>query len=246
MLAMADQNGYVGASVPGLASRARVSLEACLAALDAFQKPDEWSRTKEFEGRRIAEADGGWILLNHAKYRAAREADERRDYMKNYMRDKRAAEALTPVSNVSPSKPGLAQAEAEAKADTKAKQKKEPVRGSRLPQGWKPDAELALWASSERPDLDHARELASFRDYWQAVAGAKGVKLDWPATYRNWIRRANGGIQRAAANSAPSKARQKINNLQEFRNGLAKGRNSDGVPAADMPLLGSPTDRRPD
>ena len=69
MLAMADQHGYVGASIPGLASRARVPLEACVAALECFKAPDPYSRTKDHDGRRIAEADGGWVLLNHAKYR---------------------------------------------------------------------------------------------------------------------------------------------------------------------------------
>jgi hypothetical protein len=28
-----------------------------------------------------------------------------------------------------------------------------------------------------------------FRDYWISVPGSKGVKLDWLATWRNWIRR---------------------------------------------------------
>lgn len=29
----------------------------------------------------------------------------------------------------------------------------------------------------------------SFRDYWRAAPGAKGVKSDWAATWRNWCRR---------------------------------------------------------
>lgn len=33
-------------------------------------------------------------------------------------------------------------------------------------------------------------ELAKFRDYWAAQPGQKGVKADWPATWRNWCRRA--------------------------------------------------------
>lgn len=28
----------------------------------------------------------------------------------------------------------------------------------------------------------------SFKDYWISLSGAKGVKLDWLATWRNWIR----------------------------------------------------------
>jgi hypothetical protein len=30
-----------------------------------------------------------------------------------------------------------------------------------------------------------------FRDYWIAQPGQKGVKTDWDATWRNWVRRQN-------------------------------------------------------
>jgi hypothetical protein len=70
MLAMADKNGEIQASIPGLADLCRVSLEDCETALNAFLSPDKYSRTKDFEGRRIQEIDGGWALLNHPKYRA--------------------------------------------------------------------------------------------------------------------------------------------------------------------------------
>lgn len=69
MLAMADQDGIVEASVPSLAKRAGVSREECERALTFFLSPDPDSRTKDNEGRRIESIDGGWKLLNHAKYR---------------------------------------------------------------------------------------------------------------------------------------------------------------------------------
>ena len=71
MLAMANRDGFVHSSVPGLAHRARVSLEACEAALETFKSPDPYSRTVDYEGRRIEAVDGGWILLNYLKYREA-------------------------------------------------------------------------------------------------------------------------------------------------------------------------------
>jgi len=80
MLAMKDKDGYVGASVPGLARRAGVSLEECEAALDKFLAPDTYSRTKENQGRRIVVADGGWTVLNHFKYRNTLSAEDRREY----------------------------------------------------------------------------------------------------------------------------------------------------------------------
>lgn len=61
------------------------------------------------------------------------------------------------------------------------------ARGCRIPDGFPTDAELA-WCRQERPDLDAAFVGSKFRDYWLAVAGAKGRKLDWPATWRNFVR----------------------------------------------------------
>lgn len=63
-----------------------------------------------------------------------------------------------------------------------------PRRASRLPAAWEPSADLALWARQERPDLDPLKTLERFRDYWTAKAGKDGTKLDWDATYRNWVR----------------------------------------------------------
>lgn len=78
MLAMKNQHGEVEASIPGLAKFAHVSLEATEGALAKLMAPDPYSRTKEFEGRRIEEIDGGWLVLNHTKYKnKASEDDER-------------------------------------------------------------------------------------------------------------------------------------------------------------------------
>jgi len=93
MLAMCDRTGEVHASVPGLAKRAGVTLQQCNAALACLESPDEYSRTKSHDGRRIREIDGGWELLNHAKYRALLSAEERREYNKNKQAQYRAEKA---------------------------------------------------------------------------------------------------------------------------------------------------------
>ena len=38
--------------------------------------------------------------------------------------------------------------------------------------------------------LDVSAVWDQFRDYWLAIPGRQGVKLDWQATWRNWVRRA--------------------------------------------------------
>ena len=61
-------------------------------------------------------------------------------------------------------------------------------RGSRLPQDWFLTKSMGDWATQERPDLDVRQVAEQFKDYWFAQAGQKGVKLDWDATWRNWVR----------------------------------------------------------
>lgn len=79
MMAMADQHGCVGASIIGLAKQAGVSIEQCEKAIEKFLSPDKYSRTPDYEGRRIEKIDGGWVLLNHAKYRRLMSAEDRRE-----------------------------------------------------------------------------------------------------------------------------------------------------------------------
>ena len=65
---------------------------------------------------------------------------------------------------------------------------KENKKGSRLSQEWFLTKSLGDWATQERPDLDVRQVAEQFKDYWIAQPGQKGVKLDWDATWRNWVR----------------------------------------------------------
>lgn len=78
MLALADKNGEVMATVPGLSRLACVPVDDCLVALQKFMSPDAFSRTPDDQGRRIEEVPGGWHLLNHDKYRAMASKEENR------------------------------------------------------------------------------------------------------------------------------------------------------------------------
>jgi len=93
MLAMADRDGVVHASVPGLAKAAGVPLEACEAALSKFLAPDPYSRTPDNEGRRIGKVAGGWELLNYLKYRLLMDADDQREKTAARVRKFRARNA---------------------------------------------------------------------------------------------------------------------------------------------------------
>ena len=57
---------------------------------------------------------------------------------------------------------------------------------------WSKDNQISedwiAYCKEKRPDLDYKEVFESFTDYWISVAGAKGVKLDWDATWRTWVR----------------------------------------------------------
>lgn len=90
MLAKADRDGYVWASVNGLADAARVTPDECRAALDLFMAPDPDSRSRDYEGRRIEEVERGWFLLNHGRFRDMRDEDEHRRKEREKKRAQRA------------------------------------------------------------------------------------------------------------------------------------------------------------
>jgi hypothetical protein len=89
MLSQADKAGKVYASVPGLARIANISMAEVEAGIECFLSPDPYSRTTENEGRRIESCDGGWRLLNHAKYDAMRSEAERREVKREWDRKNR-------------------------------------------------------------------------------------------------------------------------------------------------------------
>lgn len=120
MLAMADQHGRVWASIPGLANMARVTLERCEEAIEALKGPDKYSRTKTFEGRRIEEIEGGWRLLNHAKYRAIRDEESIKESKRRYINTRRAAERVENVELSRTEANGVDRSRANTEAEAEA------------------------------------------------------------------------------------------------------------------------------
>ena len=75
-------------------------------------------------------------------------------------------------------------------------------RGTRLNREWVPTREAVQTIAEDCPNFDTQREHKNFVDYWLAQPGAKGVKLDWDATWRNWMRRAHTDQQTGYQNTA--------------------------------------------
>lgn len=64
------------------------------------------------------------------------------------------------------------------------------TRGTRLADDWSLPQDWLNWATSEMrwPVTTACNEAAKFADYWHAMPGAKGRKVDWLMTWRNWCR----------------------------------------------------------
>ena len=69
-------------------------------------------------------------------------------------------------------------------------------RAMRLPEDFEPDWTFAAGLGFARAEA--GVEFDKFRDYWRAKSGRDATKLDWAATWRNWMRNAGDRRPRGA------------------------------------------------
>jgi uncharacterized protein YdaU (DUF1376 family) len=74
--------------------------------------------------------------------------------------------------------------------DTEHKTQKKTL-GKRLANDFVFPIEWEQFCKEQRPELHPTKTFDQFKDYWVSQAGQKGVKLDWFATWRNWVRNTN-------------------------------------------------------
>ncbi|MBB5074486.1 hypothetical protein HNQ69_001638 [Bartonella callosciuri] len=86
------------------------------------------------------------------------------------------------IETVSENQPPLHEQESVPKKAKRVKAN----RGCRLPADFEPDYDFAL-AEGLPPERVKV-EIAKFRDYWTAKSGKDASKIDWQATWRNWVR----------------------------------------------------------
>ena len=100
LLAKSDIDGYVWASLGGIADAARVTDDECRRALEKFMRPDPDSRSDDYDGRRIEKVDRGWLLLNKTRFRDMRDEDEKRRRERERKRAQRAREKAGRASTI--------------------------------------------------------------------------------------------------------------------------------------------------
>jgi len=123
MLTLADKTGVVEGSIPGLADSAKITVEECESALNRLGSLDEYSRTKDFEGRRIGEIDGGWLIFNYEKYRAPTSAERTKRWRERRNVTSQNVTSVTPCHTASQVSPSASVKEAEAEAEAEKKKK---------------------------------------------------------------------------------------------------------------------------
>lgn len=108
-------------------------------------------------------------------------------------------------------------------------EKEEPIgsskkRGTRLPDDFEPSMADAIEAGIDINQFNIER--LKFLDYWRGLPGQRGVKLDWPATWRNWCRKAAADIKRAAprANGPPRPGRMTPTDANQLLTEMHNGR----------------------
>ena len=174
LLILADQHGQVDMTPDAISRRTTIPLAIIEAGIAELEKPDDGSRTPDEEGRRIIRVSDnrtwGWIIVNYAKYRAMRSAEERREYMRQYQRKRRADPT---------------------KAKPKRANCKRPISDDWLPSEKtiaRLGAEFKLSQTQIQQYFDHFVAACKSKDYRYKdfdAAFSNSVRADWPRLREN-------------------------------------------------------------
>lgn len=94
--------------------------------------------------------------------------------------------------------------EEEAKASSTPRK-----RGTRIQEDFEVTQPMQQWAATKAPGIDLGLETEKFINYWVAKSGRDATKVDWTATWRNWM-----------LNAKPAQGQQRMDHSSR---GIAKG-----------------------
>lgn len=201
LLTLADKNGVIDMTPHYISTVTGMPLEMLLECIGRFMQPDEHSRTKDHDGRRLVPLDPdrqwGWRIVNHGKYRekARKQAyDRQRTESGADAARKREARA---AAKESPTCPDASRDVPLSNTNTNTNTSTPPVsppsggkttkRAARLPDDFELTAKRRAVAEAEGVPAE--RTFAKFCDHWRAAGGQNARKRDWDAAWRNWCRR---------------------------------------------------------
>lgn len=140
----------------------------------------------------------GWVYRNWSRYQPTKaELEENREKERirkaNYRMSQRdtsgtgsgQTEGHHPESgHPDPTRPGPAPIEEE---EAKASSSSPAKRGKRIPADFAVTPDMVTWARVSCPTVDGQRETLKFINYYKAKTGKDATKLDWVATWHNWM-----------------------------------------------------------
>lgn len=103
---------------------------------------------------------------------------------------------------------------------TSPARKRASPRGTRIPAEFAVTPSMVEWAREHAPHVDGRFETDQFRDYWTGKSGRDATKVDWVATWRNWMRRAEqqaGRHQTTQHAAQPNPADQRLADVQALK-----------------------------
>lgn len=104
LLSHSDQDGVVDRHWQAISDETGIGVERTLAALTDLEAPDPQSRSEEDQGRRIRRINEnrnwGWTITNHRHYRDIVTEVDRRNYMREYMKQRRGSNVNSVLTNV--------------------------------------------------------------------------------------------------------------------------------------------------
>jgi len=167
MLAMADKDGDVAAALPGLAALSRIDIARCKEAVAKLEAPDEFSRTSEFDGRRIEKIDGGWRILNYMKFKRLLSIEERREYLRTKQQEHRDRTKANQQSSTSGQRMSTPSTHSDSDSDSKANKEESKSKGASTTLFVEPElVPLKVWQDFEqmrkkirKPMTDRGAEL---------------------------------------------------------------------------------------
>jgi hypothetical protein len=181
MLALSDRHGEVIGTDVAISRMMNVPKNDFCDALKPLLEPDLDSNSPAEEGRRIilSENGRGYKIVNYLNYRDIKSDDEKREYMRQYMKRRRdkTKESDENVKNVNPCKVLLndvTHTEAEAEADIKKNKKP----------SFDDTFDFCNKIGLTRTDAEY------MQDKWLETGfknNGKPIK-DWQAQIRNWKR----------------------------------------------------------
>lgn len=97
LIILAERDGIVDMTADAISRETTIPVEIIKKGIEALEKPDPESRSPDEEGRRIVRlADNrswGWKIVNKEKYDKIKSDEDRREYQRQYWREKRSPNA---------------------------------------------------------------------------------------------------------------------------------------------------------